>query len=748
MHLPKLLACCKSDNKIENEFAQSPLMQNLTTQQKENLKTLNFSKFGSLSIKAMQKIIPHLLSGQRYDEACKSAGFNHSSFSYEKMKYLKGEVIKEKFADITSNVVKRAVNQTLRILHEVIKKYGSPQFIKIELARELARNFSDRNQLKKMQDKNYEANNHVLENIKEKFGLLAPKPLDLVKYKLYEEQSGKCMYSGKDIDINRLFEPNYTQIDHILPFSRSMNDSYNNKVLVLTDENQNKGNRTPYECFGHDAVKWQGLVARANLLKNFKKRQFLLMENFSEEQQNDFIDRNLNDTQYMAKFLFDLFNNYLKMTPSQKYSKQVQCVNGSVTCYLRKCWGINKIREDGDLHHCIDAAVIAVVTPGQVQKITKFNLFKERFYKDKESGLYINRLTKIVMTPAEKAEFEMREINLFLSKYLPEPYEGFTQELAIRSRCNYYTDQFTSEEKTELSKLGYSETELAQIKPVFVSRMKTVKTTGAIHEETIMSSREYNITKRLIKSVAISKLKLINKPEEHLLKDDQYPQYSIENYYRPLDDRLLYLKIKACLVVNQDKKDKEKEALFNNFHKPKSDGTDGPIVKKVKVYEKSSNCVITPRGAAANDKMYRIDIFEKDGKYYICPIYMADVYKKQLSNKVIEIGKPWSEIDDTYFFKFSLYQNDLVKVKHKKQIVMKKNYQNEKSKKAENIMNNEILCYYNSCCIATAAIGLLTHDRCYMLSGLGVKTLLSIEKYYVDIMGNVYRAPHEERKKL
>lgn len=744
----RILSTCKSDNRIENEINQTPILQGLSIEQKEKLKALNFTKFGSLSIKAMQKIIPFLLEGKRYDEACKCAGFNHSSFGCEKKKFLKGPEIEERLSDITSNVVKRAVNQTLRILNEIIKEYGSPQFITIELARDLSRNLSDRNNLKRMQDKNFELNSRILEEIKEKFGLLSPKPLDLIKYKLYEEQQGKCMYSGKVIDLNRLFEPNYTQIDHILPISRSMNDSYNNKVLVLTEENQNKGDRTPFEWFGKDAARWRGLEQRAMLLKNFNKRRFLLMENFSEEQQNDFIERNLNDTRYISKFLFDLLRNHLQMTPSEKHKVNVKCVNGSVTSYLRKCWGVNKIREDGDLHHCIDAAIIATVTPGQVQKVTRFNKFKEQFIQDEKSGLYVNRVTRQAMTTEEKDQFQMREMDLQLTKYLPEPYKGFVKELAIRSRSNYSTYDFSLEEKGELSKLGYSESELAQIKPVFVSHMKTVKTTGAMHEDTLMSTREYNISGKLIKTVPIHKLKLEAKPEEHLLKCDKYPEYSISNYYRPSDDRLLYLKLKEYLVVNKDRSDKEKEQIFNNFHKPKSDGTDGPIVKKVKIYEKMTKCVITPQGAAANDKMYRVDVFEKNGKFYLCPVYMSDVYRKQLPNQVVVPNKPWLELDDTFNFKFSLYQNDLIKVKHKDKIILTKTNINERSNKAESINHNEYLLYYNSCNISTASFGLSTHDRCYTIPGCGVKTLLSIEKYYVDIMGNVYQAKTEERKKL
>ncbi len=734
-----VLTTCKSDVTIDNAIENNEILKKLSAEQKEAVKTMNFDKVGSLSVKAMEMVIPYLEEGQRYDIACESAGFKHSSFVHSKNKYLKGEFVDERLKDITSNVVKRSVHQTIRIINEIIKEYGSPQFVNVELARELSRDFSERNKIKKLQEKNFIENETAKNQLAEDFKLTKVGHHDLVALRLYHEQDGKCMYSGKEIDINRLFEPNYVQVDHILPYSRSMNDSYNNKVLVLASENQNKRNQTPYEWFGNDEKRWNSFVARANLLKNREKRRFLLKENFGEEQSKDFIERNLNDTKYMSKFMLNLMQDYLEMAPS-KHKKVVRAVNGSITSYLRKFWGINKIREDGDTHHAIDAAVIATVSDGQIQKITKYNQLKERFNRNEKELKLIDKETGEVISITDKADFESVGIDI-MSKYLPTPYPEFIKELQIRSRVDYNNPfGFTNEEQIELIKLGYDDEEVQKLKPIFVSRMKTVKTTGAIHAETLMSAREYAETKMLVKTVKLSSLKLKEIQETVPLKDDKYPEFSIENYYKPESDRLLYLKLKEYLHDNG--------IIPENieFHKPKKDGTDGPVVKTVKVYEKSSNCVITPNGAAANDKMFRVDVFEKDKKFYLCPIYMADVYAKKLPNKVIERDKDWSEIDNTYNFKFSLYQNDLIKVLSGKDIELKKNFNNPKSKKPDKITNKEVFAYYNNTGIATASIKIESMDNCYKIDNMGVKTLQNIEKYYVDIMGKVYKAPKEERK--
>lgn len=738
-----MLSLCKSDSTIDEYITNNKVLNKLTTEQISVVKELNFDKFGSLSIKAMEMVMPYLLEGCRYDEACQKAGFNHSSFEKEKQKYLKGTQIEEELKDITSNVVKRAVNQTLRVVNEIIKKYGSPQFVSIELARELSKNRAQRNEIEKRQKENELTNEKIKARIKELTGIENPSYFDVLKLRLYEEQFGKCMYSGGVIEEHRLFEPNYVQVDHILPFSKSLNDSYNNKVLVIADENQNKGNRTPYEFFGANEARWNAFVARVKTLRNREKQRNLLKEHISEEEQKEFIERNLNDTRYMSKFLLNLFQKYLLLSESGQYKKQVRSVSGSVTSYLRKCWGINKIREDGDVHHAIDACIIATAEEKQVQKISKFNKFKELFKQDHKNEVFINRTTGEVMTAAQKQEYEEQKIKL-LGEKLPLPYDEFRKELTIRSRVNYHKQEFSEQEKEDLHNLGYEYEELENIKPLFVSRMKNVKTTGAIHKDTMMSAREYGTSKMLVKSVSLNELKINDKrPEPVALKGDKYPQVSIDNYYRPQDDRLLYLKLKNYLV-EESFRIPETEVI----RKPKKDGTDGPIVKKVKVYEKVSNCVITPNGAAANDTMHRIDIFEKQGKFYICPVYMADVYAKKLPNKVIEIGKEWAAIDDSYNFMFSLYQNDLIKIKSPRTMKFTKLSKNDKSDRPGTIEMDEALVYFNSLNISNAAIKVLLHDRCYEVGGLGVKTLLSIEKYYVDIMGNVYKAPKEERKEL
>jgi CRISPR-associated endonuclease Csn1 len=222
---------------------------------------------------------------------------------------------------ITNPVVRRSAAQTIKVVNAVVRTYGNPDVVRIELAREMGRNFDDRRKIEKKQEDNRALNERVRAQVEEYKGSGATG-FDIVKFKLYQEQTGICMYSGKNLDISRLFEAGYVDVDHIVPYSRCFDDSYVNKVLVLSDENRQKGNRLPYEYLGADENRWHAYEVRVNaIVKNFRKRQRLLKKQLTEEESKEFIQRNLKDTQYITTAIYNLIREHLKFADS-KYSKK------------------------------------------------------------------------------------------------------------------------------------------------------------------------------------------------------------------------------------------------------------------------------------------------------------------------------------------------------------------------------------------------------------------------------------------
>lgn len=617
----------------------------------EAVLNINFTKFGHLSYKAMEKIIPELEKGLTYDKACETVGYE-----------LKGakNVLQDKLpplsqadANILNPVVLRAVSQTRKVINAIIEQYGSPTAIYIETARELSKSFEEREKIKERQKENTVVNEKIKEHIKENFHF-EPKPFDIVKMKLWKEQNGMCAYSQKNIPAERLYEENFVQVDHIIPFSRCFDDSYQNKVLVLTDENQRKGEKTPFEYFGQNEEKWHAFEEFVKITYQFntKKRENMLIKKVSEEK--EFIQRNLNDTRYIAKFMYDYITNNLKFAESEK-KRKVYNINGQATAILRRYWGLKKDRAKSDKHHAQDAVVIACASNQNIKKISEYVKAKN------------------------KQEKEM---------ILKEPWPKFREEVELR------------------------------MEQIFVSRMPERKITGRAHKDTMRSQKfikqgyDFTVVKKSLKSISKDEI-------ERIITNPKY--------------RILYLSDKATydgIYERMKQANFKAEKAFATEYRKNSKTGNGPIVRSIKVPEKGKAGVKLRNGAIAeNANMVRVDVFEKDKQYYLVPIYVSDFSKKKLPNKAIAIKKEeeeWLELTEEYIFKFSLYPNDLVKIKKKNE--------------------SEFYGYYVGTDRSSASIEVIAHDASKQLRGIGVKRLEIFEKYQVDILGNISKVKKEKRE--
>ncbi|MBP8293831.1 MAG: type II CRISPR RNA-guided endonuclease Cas9, partial [Caldilineaceae bacterium] len=364
------------------------------------LEQLSFDKFSSLSLKALRRIVPLMQQGLRYDEAvAQIPEYGHHSQLiapdadkrqylppfYEEAREYKGKndrVGSMKFredANIPRNpVVLRALNQARKVVNALIRRHGSPMAVHIEMARDLSRPLDERREVQKLQDEFKDRNHKLRDDFEALFGR-KPNGKDFEKWLLYKEQGGQCAYSLKPLapsgDCNEIFLDGSTQVDHALPYSRSYDDSKNNKVLVLTRENQNKGNRTAYEYLtsfpgGEDGERWRAYAAwvQGNKAYRMAKRTRLLRKNYGQDEARGFIDRNLNDTRYICKFFKNYVEEHLQLAERPDGDRNRRCVvvSGQLTGFLRARWGLTKVRSGSDRHHALDAAVVAACTHGMV----------------------------------------------------------------------------------------------------------------------------------------------------------------------------------------------------------------------------------------------------------------------------------------------------------------------------------------------------------------------------------------------
>ena len=701
--LGRVLSTYKTSAKIRAAL----LPAGLSDAELDIAETLSFSKFGHISVKACDKLIPFLEKGMKYDEACAAAGYDFKAHSGRERTQLLHPT-PDDLADITSPVVRRAVAQTVKVLNAIIRERGcSPTFINLELAREMAQDFTERNQAKKSMDDNRARNERLMERIRTEYGKEHPTGQDLVKLKLWEEQHGECAYSQKHISIEHLFEPDYAEVDHIIPYSISFDDGYKNKILVLAEENRNKGNRLPLQYLQgkrrEDFIVWV-----ENTIRSTPKKQRLLKEKLTSEDEKQFKERNLQDTKTMARFLLNYIGDHLAFADfAAGRKKHITAVNGAVTSYMRKRWGISKIRENGDLHHAVDALVIACTTDGMIQQVSRYAALRECEYVQTEGGsLAVSVHTGEVL------------------KSFPYPWPEFRRELEARlgddPRRAVISQRFPVYLNNDIP-----------VRKLFVSRMPRRKVTGAAHKETIKSP------KALQDGVVVTKRPLTS------LKLDKNGE--IANYYMPQSDRLLYEALKEQLMKHGGDGAK---AFTQSFDKPKSDGTPGPIVNKVKLCEPTTLHVpvLKGTGVADNDSMVRIDVFYVEGEgYYFVPIYIADTLKKELPGKACVAFKPyedWKAMSDENFI-FSLYPNDLMRVTHKNKLKLTK--AQKESTLPDTYETKQELLYYIGADISTASVAGRTHDNSYMTRGVGIKTLEKLEKFTVDVLGEYHKVEREPR---
>lgn len=685
-----------SKSKTDSELKRELKYIGLPEKEINIIKEINFDKYGHLSYVAINKILPYLEKGYTYDKACEMAGYNFKNDEVNPQKKL--PPIPREYG--INPVMYRTVTQTRKVINAIIDKYGSPFEINIEVARDLTKNRDERNKIQKMQDEKRKDNEAIKKYIQETFKIQNPKPVDILKVKLWREQQNKSAYSQRAILSEDLFDDNALQIDHILPFSRSFDDSYNNKVLVFARENQEKRNMTPREYI-KNGEEWERFEAFVNSTYkyNYKKRENLLMKNFEEERAGEWRTRNLNDTKFIARYLANYLKSNLLFENFEKKENRikVKMIPGAVTTSLRHYWGIPNKNRERDVHHAEDAVILACADNENINKIQEYSKEKELYYRRNSSGEYYDPVTGEIVDTKYKDHTMQR------------PWPEFKEELEARMSNNPRYDLENG------NFMRYNDFDFEKLKPIFVSRMPNRKITGEAHAATIYSKRENGIV------VLKKKLSQISKTDiEEVINKEEY-----KNLY--MSDKATYDAIYDRLKQFDFKSEK---AFDNDFVlRKKAKNGDGPLVKSIKIPSKMTAGVEVQNGIAANGDMVRVDIFEKNNKYYAVPIYVADIVKGTIPNKAIKALKPkdeWIEMDESYKFKFSLYHHDLIKIKKK----------NEKS----------MMLYYVSTHSGTGAINTITHDGEKKIEGIGIQSLEVFEKYEVDLLGNYHKVKKEERK--
>lgn len=356
--------------------------------------------FVGLSRRAMEKLLPHLERGMHYQStsdpetsALHAAGYLRRDELQRRLFDQLPDFTRLKPADcrlgkIPNPVVKRALVELRKVVNAVVKEYGKPDAVHVELARSVQVGAEKRKEVSRRMREREAKRNMAADEIRQ-FGV-AVRREGIIRYLLWQEQASECIYCGKPISMAQLFGGE-VDVDHIFPYSRCLDDSQSNKVVAHRTCNHDKGQRTPQEWLAasrpdeFDRMMQQaGSLMRRGLMPYSKYRRFLQ----KELQLDQFVARQLADTGYIARatveYLRLLFDN----------PGRVLGLKGQLTAELRWQWGLDTIlsempdspawEEDqknaipageknraDHRHHAIDALVVALTNRSRLQKLSE-----------------------------------------------------------------------------------------------------------------------------------------------------------------------------------------------------------------------------------------------------------------------------------------------------------------------------------------------------------------------------------------
>ncbi|MBN2237650.1 MAG: type II CRISPR RNA-guided endonuclease Cas9 [Bacteroidales bacterium] len=517
----KLIEKLKESYGFEKEYAK--VVANVTFQ----------PDYGSLSSKAIRKILPHLKEGNEYSVACFHAGFRHSQSSLTKEE-LDNKVLKNKLDILPKNslrnpVVEKILNQMINVVNAVTETYGKPDEIRIELARELKKSAQEREDLTKAINQTTIEHEKFRQELQLKFRLAHVSRNDIIRYKLYlelEPNGFKTLYSNTYISPDRLFSGDF-DIEHIIPQSRLFDDSFSNKTLETRSVNLEKGNDTAYEYilkkYGKEGL--DEYLARLDMLfkgNPTKQGKLKKLKMKGEEIPDDFINRDLRDTQYISKKAKSILNELVR---------DVVSTTGSITDRLREDWQlINVMQElnwdkynklglteiiigrDGQeirrikdwtkrndhRHHAMDALTIAFTKRSHIQYLNNLNA-----RSDKAGSIYGIEQKELKRDDRGKLKFKppmpLDEFRAEAKRQLESTLISIkAKNKVVTANINQTKKKGGTNKKKQLTPRGQLHLETvygSMQKPV----IKEIKVGGSLNEELIAKITKPNYREALLK---------------------------------------------------------------------------------------------------------------------------------------------------------------------------------------------------------------------------------------------------------
>ena len=506
------------------------------------------SDFGSLSTRAIRKLLPHLQKGLNYSEACDAVNYDHSG--YKTTIKLQDKLKPVKQNSLRNPVVEQVLNQVVNIVNLAIEKYGKFDEIRVELARELRNSAKTRKNITNLNSKNKKENDRVREVLQKEYGYKIVNGRDTQRYKLWNETEKQCLYCSNPISKTD-FSTGNGEIEHILPKSRSFSNNSNNFILAHRSCNSGKEGKNQMTAYDFMASKGrEALEQYVQKVNNFYKDgkgsiSKVKFENLlckGEDIPSDFVERMKKDSQYISKEAVKM----LKTVCENTYT-----TTGQITDFLREKWELKNVlqeitfdkykaigqietkqykdrigsiktyeaikdwsKRDDHRHHAVDALICALTDQKIIFKLNNLN----KIYQYQKDSLSNEELEEIKKT----YDFEKLDIKSFadlIDDYYYAPIENFKDETK-----KHLENIFVSIKKSSkvLSKnINHPKKSDPQI---------TWTPRGRIHEDTVMGKTKRISDKKIKLNEKFNDIQNIVNPEiknlieQHLIKFDGNPE--------------------------------------------------------------------------------------------------------------------------------------------------------------------------------------------------------------------------------
>jgi CRISPR-associated endonuclease Csn1 len=334
--------------------------------------------YAALSVRAIERLLPHLRQGLNARQAIDIEFPGRFAVGSPEDRL---PPIGKAMPDLRNPAVARALAEVRRIVNRVVDRWGKPTIVRLELARDLKRSRMQRERLAKENRAREAEREQAARRILSETTVANPRRSDVEKLLLAEECGFVCPYTGRSFGMGDLFGPQpQVDVEHIIPYSRSLDDSFANKTLCFVSENRDvKQNRTPLEAYASDAARWEQILGRVERFRGgaarFKLERFL-MDVQGGEVLDEFVDRQLNDTRFASRMAAMYVGRLYGGMVDSAGVRRVQAGSGSVTARLRQAWRMGlALHGDGEKnrgdhrHHALDAVAIALSTPSVVKRM-------------------------------------------------------------------------------------------------------------------------------------------------------------------------------------------------------------------------------------------------------------------------------------------------------------------------------------------------------------------------------------------